>query len=59
MEAKSMDFYPNEIINEGVVKLRIDAVGGELDKIVDRYPRSFLEEMARQRALITIKRKTP
>ena len=48
MEAKSMDFYPNEIINEGVVKLRIDAVGGELDKIVDRYPRSFLDEMARQ-----------
>ena len=43
-----MDFYPNEIINEGVVKLRIDAVGGELDKIVDRYPRSFLDEMARQ-----------
>ena len=43
-----MDFYPNEIINEGVVKLRIDAVGGELDRIVDRYPRSFLDEMARQ-----------
>ena len=43
-----MDFYPNEIINEGLVKLRIEAAGGDLDRVVDRYPRSFLDEMARQ-----------
>ena len=43
-----MDFYPNEIINKGVVKLRIDAVGGDLDRVVCKYPRSFMDEMARQ-----------
>ena len=43
-----MDFYPNEIICEGCVKLRIEAVGGDLDKARDKYPESFLDEMARQ-----------
>ncbi len=43
-----LDFYPNEIINRGYVKLRIEAVGGDLDRVVCRYPRSFLDEMARQ-----------
>ena len=42
-----MDFYPNEIINDGMVKLRIEAAG-ELDKVLAKYPRSFLDEMARQ-----------
>ena len=43
----NMDFYPNEIINDGMVKLRIEAAG-ELDKVLAKYPRSFLDEMARQ-----------
>ncbi len=43
-----LDFYPNEIINRGYVKLRIEAVGGDLDRVVCKYPRSFLDEMARQ-----------
>ena len=42
-----MDFYPNEIINYGMVKLRIEAAG-ELDKVLAKYSRSFLDEMARQ-----------
>lgn len=42
-----MDFYPNEIINDGMVKLRIEAAG-ELDKVLAKYSRSFLDEMARQ-----------
>lgn len=42
-----MDFYPNEIVNEGLVKLRIEAAG-ELDKVLTKYTRSFLDEMARQ-----------
>ena len=43
-----MDFNPNDIINEGVVKIRIEAVGGDLDRIACRYPVSFMNEMARQ-----------
>ena len=43
----NMDFYPNEIVNDGMVKLRIEAAG-ELDKVLAKYPRSFLDEMARQ-----------
>ena len=43
-----LDFYPNEIITGGFVKLRIEAVGGDLDRVVCRYPRSFMDEMARQ-----------
>ena len=43
----NMDFYPNEIINDGMVKLRIEAAG-ELDKVLAKYSRSFLDEMARQ-----------
>ena len=42
-----MDFYPNEIINDGMVKLRIEAAG-ELDKVLAKYSRSFLDEMAKQ-----------
>ena len=42
-----MDFYPNEIINDGMVNLRIEAAG-ELDKVLAKYSRSFLDEMARQ-----------
>ena len=42
-----MDFYPNEIVNAGLVKLRIEAAG-ELDKVLAKYSRSFLDEMARQ-----------
>ena len=44
----NLDFYPNEIIETGFVKLRIEAVGGDLDRVACRYPRSFLDEMARQ-----------
>ena len=43
----NLDFCPNEIINEGSVKLRIEAAG-ELDRLLAKYPRSFLNEMARQ-----------
>lgn len=43
-----MGLFPNDIINEGVVKLRLEAVGGDLDRVVCRYPRSFMDEMARQ-----------
>ena len=43
-----LDFYPNEINTAGFVKLRIEAVGGDLDRVVCRYPRSFMDEMARQ-----------
>ena len=43
----NLDFCPNEIINEGAVKLRIEAAG-ELDRLLAKYPRSFLNEMARQ-----------
>ncbi len=42
------DLHPNEIINEGMVKIRIDAVGGDLDRVVCKYPASFMDEMARQ-----------
>ena len=44
----ALDFYPNEIINGGYVTLRIEAVGGDLDRVVCKYPRSFLNEMAKQ-----------
>ena len=40
-----MDFITN---NEGMVKIRIDAVGGDLDRIAFKYPTSFMNEMARQ-----------
>jgi hypothetical protein len=43
-----LDFYPNEIINGGYVTLRIEAVGGDLDRVVCKYPRSFLNEMSKQ-----------
>ena len=43
-----LDFYPNEIIEGRFVTLRIEAVGGDLDRVVCRYPRSFLNEMAKQ-----------
>ena len=43
-----MDFVSNDIKTEGVVKIRIDAVGGDLDRVACRYPASFLNEMARQ-----------
>ena len=33
---------------EGVVKIRIEAVGGDLDRVACRYPASFMNEMARQ-----------
>ena len=42
-----MDFYPEKIVNAGLVKLRIEAAG-ELDKVLTKYSRSFLDEMARQ-----------
>ena len=40
-----MDFITN---NEGMVKIRNDAVGGDLDRIAFKYPTSFMNEMARQ-----------
>ena len=40
-----MDFITN---NEGMVKIRTDAVGGDLDRIAFKYPTSFMNEMARQ-----------
>ena len=40
--------FQNEIINEGMVKIRIDAVGGDLDRVACKYPPSFMDEMARQ-----------
>jgi len=43
-----LDLYPNEIINGSYVTLRIEAVGGDLDRVVCKYPRSFLNEMAKQ-----------
>ena len=43
-----MEFFPNEINAEAVVKIRIEAVGGDLDRVVCKYPRSFMDEMARQ-----------
>lgn len=43
-----LDFYPNEIIEGNFVSLRIEAVGGDLDRVVCKYPRSFMDEMARQ-----------
>ena len=43
-----LDFYPNEIIEGNFVSLRIEAVGGDLDSVVCKYPRSFMDEMARQ-----------
>ena len=43
-----MDFVSNDIMTEGVVKVRIDAVGGDLDRVAFRYPASFMNEMARQ-----------
>ena len=43
-----MDFIPNEIKSEGMVKIRIEAVGGDLDRVACRYPLSFMDEMARQ-----------
>ena len=43
-----MDFIPNEITREGTVKIRIEAVGGDLDRVACRYPLSFMDEMALQ-----------
>ena len=43
-----MDFISNDINNEGTVKIRIDAVGGDLDRVACKYPVSFMNEMARQ-----------
>lgn len=42
------DINTNEIINEGMVKIRIEAIGGDLDRVVCKYPASFMNEMARQ-----------
>ena len=33
---------------EGILKIRIEAVGGDLDRVVCKYPASFMDEMARQ-----------
>ena len=43
-----MDFISNDIKSQEMVKIRIDAVGGALDKIGAKYPVSFMDEMARQ-----------
>ena len=43
-----MDFVSNDIKTDGVIKIRIDAVGGNLDVVAARYPLSFMNEMARQ-----------
>ena len=43
-----MDFIFNEIKTGGMVKVRIEAVGGDLDRVACRYPVSFMDEMARQ-----------
>ena len=43
-----MDFISNDINYEGTVKIRIDAVGGDLDRVACKYPVSFMNEMARQ-----------
>lgn len=40
-----MDLMSKE---KNMVKIRIEAVGGGLDKIAGRYPESFMNEMARQ-----------
>ena len=40
-----LDFYPNKTIEGDFVKLRIEAVGVDLDRAVNKYPRSFLNEM--------------
>ena len=43
-----MDFVSNDIQTDKVVKIRIEAVGGDLDRVASRYPLSFMNEMARQ-----------
>ncbi len=43
-----MNLNSNDIKTEGVVKIRIDAVGGDLDRVAFRYPASFMNEMASQ-----------
>ena len=43
-----MSFIPNDINTEGMVKIRIEAIGGDLDRVACRYPVSFMNEMARQ-----------
>ena len=43
-----MDFISNDINYEGTVKIHIDAVGGDLDRVACKYPVSFMNEMARQ-----------
>ena len=43
-----LDFYPNKTIEGDFVKLRVEAVGVDLDRAVNKYPHSFLNEMARQ-----------
>lgn len=43
-----MDFVSNDIQTDKVVKIRIEAVGGDLDRVATRYPLSFMNEMARQ-----------
>lgn len=43
-----MDLINNNVNEGGAVKIRIEAVGGDLDRIACRYPASFMNEMARQ-----------
>ncbi len=43
-----MDHIFDDKNNAGVVKIRIEAVGGDLDRIACRYPTSFMNEMASQ-----------
>ncbi len=43
-----MEFNSDNTYMDGVVKIRIEAVGGDLDRVACRYPVSFMNEMARQ-----------
>jgi hypothetical protein len=43
-----MSLISNDIQASGVMKIRIEAVGGDLDRVVCRYPASFMNEMASQ-----------
>ena len=36
-----MGFIPNDINTEGMVKIRIEAIGGDLDRVACRYPLSL------------------
>lgn len=43
-----MELFTNDIATEKMVNIRIEAVGGDLDRVVCKYPASFMDEMARQ-----------